>query len=144
MCIFIQSVGLYRYSILHCTVLLPVCIIYHALVFGFQNVYGCNFIVIGCLCTRGIIAKHITEVWYIDSPPHPRGRHTLYFFGILFSWLWIYCTWVYVTLSSNSQSPLVLLMSISARIRHTRCYFGVLRQLKTERHDIFEILLKVA
>ena len=68
MCIFIQSVGLYRYSILNCTVLLPGCIIYHALVFGFQNVYCCNFIVIGCLCTRGIIAKHITEVWYIDSP----------------------------------------------------------------------------
>jgi hypothetical protein len=76
------------------------------------------------------------------------------------SWLWSYGSWIYIYLCNQCLSPLMLWVRISIRARCTTLCDNVCQWLatgqwfspdtpvssinKTDRHDITEILLKVA
>ena len=76
------------------------------------------------------------------------------------SWPWLYCSWIYNYLCNQCQSLLMLWVGISIRVNCTTLCDKVCQWLatglwfspgppvsftnKTDRHDITEILLKVA
>ena len=99
-------------------------------------------------------------LWWITTKSEPifKALSWRFFWGS--SWLWSYDSWIYNYLCNQCLSPLMLWVRISIRARCTTLcdkvcqWFATGRWFspgptlsstnKTDRHDITEILLKVA
>ena len=112
--------------------------------------------------------KHIHECQYLCTIRPMEIRHLIYFASIINSviyqqgpsWPWSYGSWIYNYLCNQCLSALMLWVQISIRARCTtkcdkvcqwlatgRCFSPgttISSTNKTDRHDITEILLKVA